>query len=233
MSVAPSFPPLLSGIATAGADPFAAACDAARAGCEGGTVFHDTGAIELRAAVVFAPEVPLRQAVAMGPLCAVAFQNALGALGPPELAIHLEWGGGLRLNGGRCGAVRMAAAGPDPVAVPDWLVVGLDLRLWPAETPGAVPDETALYAEGCGDITAPDLIESWARHMLTAIHRWEEEGPATLHRDWEGLAWAKGERLRAGELDGTFLGIDADFGLLLKTDAGTRLIPLTTRLEDI
>ncbi|MDP2738655.1 MAG: P-loop NTPase [Pseudorhodobacter sp.] len=36
-------------------------------------------------------------------VCAVGAQNALGALAPPESAVHLDWTGGIRLNGGHCG----------------------------------------------------------------------------------------------------------------------------------
>ena len=60
------------------------------------------------------------------PACAVGFQNALGALAPPEVAVHLDWAGGVRVNGAHCGRLRAAADTRDPLAVPGWLVVGLD-----------------------------------------------------------------------------------------------------------
>ena len=68
----------------------------------------------LMAAMVMAPEVPLEDAMAMLPTCGVGFQNALGALAPPEVAVHLEWAGGLRINGASCGRMRVAAGGNDP-----------------------------------------------------------------------------------------------------------------------
>ena len=97
---APSFPPLFSGLAVESqVDPFDKACAEAARGCDAGLVVHDLGANLLRAALVFAPDVELVDAMAMLPLCGVGFQNALGALGPPEVAVHLEWAGGLRING--------------------------------------------------------------------------------------------------------------------------------------
>ena len=128
----------------------------------------------------------LAKAMAMLPLCGVGFQNALGALSPPEVAVQLEWNGGIRVNGAACGALRMMASTTNPAAVPDWLVVGFTLPLYPANDPdmaqtGLNPDQTALYAEGCAEVQPPALVESWARHTLHWINRWEDLGPASLH----------------------------------------------------
>lgn len=231
MSAAPQFPPLLTGMHSAGHDPFVAACSAAAEGCDAGLILYDADR-DLRAAIVFAPEVPLADAMAMLPLCGVSLQSALGALAPPEVPLHLEWGGSVRVNGGRCGALRVAAATADPQAVPDWLVVGFDLRFVPdSEEQGANPDDTALYAEGCGDLLPADLLESWARHTLTWIHRWEEDGMSPLHREWTGLIHGLGAPITRAGLDGTFLGVDERLGLLLKAEGTTHLIPLTDLLE--
>jgi len=126
----PCFPPLLSGLAVTGAiDPFDKACAMAALGCDAGLIVHNITADRLMAALVMAPDVPLEDAMAMLPACGVGFQNALGALAPPEVAVHLDWDGGLRINGASCGRMRVAAGGTDPAAEPGWLVVGLDLPL--------------------------------------------------------------------------------------------------------
>ncbi|MEP1330345.1 DUF4444 domain-containing protein [Pseudophaeobacter sp.] len=229
----PAFPPLMSGLSVTGQeDPFETACQKAVLGCDAGLVVYNLAADQLRAALVFAPEVPLRQAMVMLPTCAVGLQNALGALAPPEVAVHLEWGGGLRVNGGRCGTLRVAASGTDPDVVPDWLVVGLQMPLWPANGDGGdTPDDTALYAEGCADVEAPALLESWARHSLHWISRWEEDGTEPLHAEWRGLAQGLGEEVQLQGKSGTFLGVDENFGMLLRQAETTDLIPLTTLLE--
>ena len=157
----PSFPPLFSGLAVEGViDPFDKACVEAARGCDAGLVVYNLGANALRAALVLAPDVCLGDAMAMVPLCGVGFQNALGALAPPEVAVHLDWSGGIRINGASCGRLQVAAAGTDPDREPDWLVVGLELPLWPtSDDPGDTPDETALYAEGCADVDAAELLD--------------------------------------------------------------------------
>jgi len=234
MSEAPSFPPLFKGLAVeAGVDPFDKACAEAARGCDAGLVVHNLSTNWLRAALVFAPDVSLEDAMAMLPLCAVGFQNALGALGPPEVAVHLEWNGGLRLNGGSCGGFKVAASDPDPKAEPHWLVVGLELPLWPeSDNPGEMPNQTALYAEGCGDVDAGELLGSWVKHTLVGINRWSDDGPAALHKEWRGLAHGIGEPIEMAGHNGTFLGVDERFGMLIRDDDTTHLVPLTHLLDD-
>ena len=107
----PVFPPLLSGHPVQGGeDPFERAQAMAALGCDAGSVVYNIQADRLRVAIVFAPEVPLQDAMAMLPLCAVGFQNALGALAPPEVAVHLGWDGLICVNGAKCGAFRVAAS---------------------------------------------------------------------------------------------------------------------------
>lgn len=226
----PHFPPLFSGRDAGGRDPFALACAQADDGCEAGLVVYDLAPDTLRAAIVFAPEVPLSEAATMLPICGVGLQNALGALAPPEVAVHLGWEGGIFVNGGRCGSLQMAASG-EVDAEPDWLVIGLTLSLWPSqEDTGLTPDETALYAEGCAEVDPVTLVEAWVRHTLVGINSWSDEGTAKLHREWSGLAHGlDGDVTIAGQT-GSYIGLDENLGLLLKVDGETVLIPLTDNL---
>ncbi|WP_227268583.1 biotin/lipoate--protein ligase family protein [Roseobacter weihaiensis] len=226
-----SLPPLFHGQPTDGADPFAAACRQARAGCDAGLMTYDLRPDILRAAVVFAPDVPLREAAIMLPLCGIGFQNALGALAPPEVSVHLDWAGPLRINGAVAGRLCMAAAPRDPAQTPDWLVVSLTLALWPAaEETGLTPDVTALFSEGCADVQAPDLLEAWVRHTLVWINRWSDEGPRPIHSEWSGLAHGLKETTEVAGRKGTFTGIDENLGMILQSDSGTTIIPLTDLL---
>lgn len=226
-----TFPPLMWG-EEAPDNAFDHAVMRATLGCDAGLISYKLGASEMEAALVFAPEVPLRQAMSMLPLCGVGFQNALGALAPPEVAVHLDWWGRIRVNGARCGGFRVMASGTDPDAVPDWLVVGFTMPLVPpSDDTGLTPDETALFAEGCAEVSPPTLLEAWARHSLNWLNRWENEGATSLHSEWRGLAYGMGEEVENQSLTGTFLGVDEEFGMLLRDETTTHLIPLTSLQE--
>lgn len=241
MTLIPSFPPLLTGLAAGPANPFAIAIDQARRGVDSGLLTWSIGPERLRAALVLAPETALEPALAAFCAVTVGFQNALGVLAPPETAVYLEWSGGIRINGGHCGGFHMAASTRNPAAIPDWLVVGLDLTLshtaeW---EPGETPDWTALDQEGCGDVVPIELLEAWSRHTLVWLNELEEPGGrARLHREWSGLASKLGEAVSLPigrpRAEGVFLGVDENFGMILKsTDGDTRLVPLSSILDEI
>jgi len=235
----PSFPPLFQAQAVPhSVDPFDKACALATLGCDSGTLLHCLTPERLRAAIVFAPEVPLEQAMQALCACAVGFQNAFGALAPPEVALHLTWAGGILVNGANSGGFRVAAALDDPETVPDWLVVGLEARLTPpeGEEPGDAPDQTCLYLEGCAGISPLDLLEGWARHTLVLVNGLSGGEVRALHSEWRELLYGVGSDVAldvAGQpLTGTFLGVDANFAMLLRTGADTKLIPLNALLGE-
>ena len=232
-----TFPPLLTGEAVSGTtDPFTKACTKAMIGCDAGLLVHSITPDRIRAAIVFTPETPLEGAMIAMIACGVGFQNAMGALAPPEVGVHLGWQGEIYVNGGRAGRLRAAASSTDPTQEPNWLVIGLEIDLLPqsdGET-GDTPNETCLMMEGCGDISPIRLLESWSRHTLVWLNDIETDGPRALHEMWRGLAKGMGEDIVLNLADspsGVFMGIDEQFGLLLKTSADTRLIPLSQCLE--
>ncbi|QDL92442.1 hypothetical protein FDP22_12020 [Paroceanicella profunda] len=238
----PAFPPLLRASAVpAGADPLARAVAAAVAGVEAGTVFWSGAEEALEAAVVFAPECPLREAMAMVPAVATGLAEALGALAPPEVGMTFSWPDGILVNGALCGVLRAEASTRAPETVPDWLVVAVTLQISPlSDQPGRTPGITALAEEGCGDIGRRALLEALGRHMLVWVHDWLEDGPRGLSAAWwgrmEGRATSAAHpvsRLRhaGAAVEGRVLGLDESFGLVLGTQAGSLALPLAAMLD--
>lgn len=227
------FPPLFRGEPLSGpADPFDRAIALAIAGTDAGTVVYNPGGPTLRASLIFTPEKPLEEAMAALPVCGLGLQAALGALAPPEVAVHLDWDGRVKVNGATCGRLRAKASSVLPDAEPDWLVIGLELGMTsPMENPGETPDRTCLLEEGCADITAPDLLEAWVRHSLYWINRWLEDGPRPIHDDWRALVPNIGEPVEIDGQSGTFVGVDENFGMLIRNGEDTALVPLSSRLE--
>jgi biotin-(acetyl-CoA carboxylase) ligase len=213
--------------APAGTDPFDKAVASALIGCEAGRVVWSRRPDRLSAAIVLAPEAPLSEAMSISFACSLGFGDALGALGPPETAVHYTWPNGILLNGAAVGTLKAAASTDTPSHEPDWLVIGLDVVLLPEGDGGEDPTRTCLYAEGCGEIPPATLLESWSRHTLVWINTWLDDGLAPLHAAWRERAWGLGEDLAEG---GVFVGLDEWGGQLVKTGETTALRPLTDML---
>jgi BirA family biotin operon repressor/biotin-[acetyl-CoA-carboxylase] ligase len=234
MMDSPGFPPLLTGRGVElGIDPFEKAQAWARREAEPGLIVWAENSDTMRAAVTFAPEVPLIEALPGAVFATLlGINDALGALAPPAMAVHFVWPDRIMVNGAWCGRIRAAAASNDPGTVPDWLVVGIEMPLLPQndDNPGHHPDETTLFAEGCTDLPAARLIESWARHMLVWINRFLEDGFAPLHEGWCHKCNTLG-----GEVSyparGTFMGLDETGSMILRHGKNARAIPLATLLE--
>ena len=241
MDAQPTFPPLLRGEPVPrGADPFAKACVASVAGVDAGTVFWSSGTDMMDAALVLAPEQPLRDAMAMVLAVANGLGDAIGALGPPETAVTWDWPDTLRINRAYAGRFRADASTRDPGAVPDWLVIGASVQIdgtppGAGNEPGDRPDLTTLIEEGCLDLDRTRLIESWSRHTLTWINRWGDDGIRPLHDAWVGRIEGRGETvrnvLREPDNSGLFMGLDEHGGMILKTGAESRIIPLSDMLD--
>ena len=99
--------------------------------------------------------------------------------------------------------------------IPEWLVFGVILR---AADMAHVPEVQAasgvsLLSEGFEMVDTDAIIESFARHLMTAFDRWKERGFEAIARDYL-------ERLpkrKAGERR----GIDVNGDLLVSRPAGS------------
>jgi biotin-(acetyl-CoA carboxylase) ligase len=109
-------------------------------------------------------------------------------------------------------------------AIPDWMVVGFELRLvWPESvTPGEHPGETSLQEEGFEELTPAALTEAWARHLMANLDEWNARGARRVAEKY----LARLEEF-AGE-KGVKRGIDPNTAaLVLHRDEGRETWPLT------
>lgn len=218
-------PPLMTALACVD-PPFDLARQRAIAGVDAGLICWRETDRALQAALVTAPDIALRQAMAALPAGMVALQNALGSLGPSEMAVTFDPDGTILVNGAQAGRFRATAATRDPEAIPDWLVIGWDIALRaPAGYEGGeAPDRTDLAAEGCS-IPAAELLSCWARHGMFWLSDLDNRaGRAALAREWQGLCRDPG--------GGATATIDEDFSLLYHRGGANLLLPLTDLLEE-
>src|SRR5215831_3689833 len=108
-----------------------------------------------------------------------ALADALAAHAQPETSIIIDWPDALRVNGGLVGGGRLAwPQGADENEIPPWLVFGGMVRTvsMTGAEPGLNPLVTALEEEGFTDVMSSHVVESFARHFMTAIDSWQESG---------------------------------------------------------
>jgi biotin-(acetyl-CoA carboxylase) ligase len=146
-------------------------------------------------ALVVEPDEPLAQARRTFYAGMAALMDGLVVHAPPEKLIAVDWPDAIFVDGGLVGGGRMAW--PDDAAedaTPDWLVFGAMIRTVTtgAGEPGLRPFAAALEEEGFDDVGSGRLVESFARHFMTVLDAWNEQGFATVAKSY--LQWLPPEK---------------------------------------
>lgn len=239
-------PPLLSGFPVV---PPVSPLDAARTALTGGEagvgagagdVFWSAETERLSVCLVLEPEVSAARAQEMLFAVMVATGEAIGALCPPELGFSWQWPNRFFANGARVGQAMIEISDArNSEDVPDWMIVGVELRLLPhgEAEPGLSPDRTSLWDEGAVDLDGPTLISMLSRHFLSWINRWESEGFKPLHDAWLFRCDGRGSPVEllgpddACQEKGRFIGLDETGNLLFQSRDETRSLMVMSHLD--
>ncbi|WP_166267484.1 biotin/lipoate--protein ligase family protein [Marinobacter caseinilyticus] len=234
MIESPQFPPLFSGeVVPKHMDPFDKAVSRAIAGVDSGTIFYSEAIDVLRAALVLAPETPLEEAIQAVYVAQIGLAESLGALAPPEVPVHFQWPDRIKVNGAVCGGVRFAADVSDPLAYPNWLVIGIDVPFMNlSDEPGENPNRTCLHEEGCVEITSMALLESWSKHTLLWLTYLMDSGFARVHKEWRPRCDTLGEVINQPK-SGVFVGLDEKGRMLLRQGVMTETVSLIEFAEHL
>jgi biotin-(acetyl-CoA carboxylase) ligase len=154
-------------------------------------------------AVVLEPDEPLRTARRAFYAGCVALADALATFAPPERPVEFVWPDTVQVDGGLVGGVQLAwPSGAADQAVPDWIVFGVMVRtiaIGEAQ-PGLRSLGAALDEEGFDDVGAGRLLESFTRHLMTAVDIWQHDGFGAIERSYlERLPREPGVRHRIDE----------------------------------
>jgi len=152
-----------------------------------GTLVH-VGRFDLAEfAIVLEPDEPLWQARRVIYAGSAALADALAVHAPPERPIAFDWPDAIRVDGGLVGGVRLEwPVGADENEPAPWLVFGAMIRTVAMgdEEPGLRPLSAALEDEGFDGLDSGRLVESFARHLMSAINVWHENGFGEIEKNY-------------------------------------------------
>jgi hypothetical protein len=140
-------------------------------------------------AVVLTPKddlVEARLAVFAG-LDAAA--GALSEIGPDGTRLLFAWPDAMLCDGGPVGGARVAwPEGTAEDAVPDWLVLGVTLRVDTIRGVDQRTRPTALRDAGFAAFEMADFVGRFARRLKEGLDEWAIEGPRSPMRRWQRRA---------------------------------------------
>jgi hypothetical protein len=209
------------------ADLMGEASRSAGAGADPLTVFCAERDDALDCAVILHPDIALDKTRLIIYVAALGLGDGLGAVVPAGLDVTYRWPNIVEANLGAAGRVSLAVAeGTRPNVVPDWLVLCAEALI---ESGGGMKGwvaQTALRDEGDAETTTAILLESFARHLLTWINRWQDDGFDPVRAMWLRHAPSHEEEVKittGGEvLSGKFHDIADDGAMMFGETAGKR-----------
>ena len=182
---APQLPPMFScQLVELGKDPLDEAVASASSG-DVGTVFYSNDSDTLSLAITLGPEVKKSQALQVHYVMMLGLSDALGALAPPEIEISHLWPNLIFMNRGLMGKTILLDSGGDRDKIPEWMVVGLRLRLKvESKKLHQQIEMTSLEDEGASFLSNIRIIEAIVRHFLSWLNTWQDEGFKPVHSKW-------------------------------------------------
>src|SRR5262249_5396985 len=115
-----------------------------------------------------------------------ALADALAAHAPPEKPIAFVWPDAILVDGGLVGGGQFAWSDGPEDQPPQWMVFGAMIRTVSMgdSDRGLRPLASALEEEGFSGLESGALAESFARHLMTAVDRWQEQGFDAIAKDY-------------------------------------------------
>jgi len=232
----PTFPPLLSGHKLEASKNLMnwTTSRASKGKLGAGDLVWSDDVNSLRFTIVLEPEVVRDRCGEILYVVMAAFGDAAGALCPPEISIQYQWPSTIQMNGASIGYAEVRLSEDETDGIPDWLVVGIDVRINPLMLdmdPGEKADQTTMWDEGCGDITRTELVESVSRHIVNWIHTWSEDGFKPVYDTWWGRISDKEKLVIGFRESGELMGMDESGNALVKSGDKTSVIRTLDVLE--
>ena len=177
--------------------------------------------------LVLRPDCSAQEAAQLGFVAAVALGDAIGSVAPPMIEVQFKWPNDILLNERKGVGILLESKIVDGAL--EWLVIGVGVNV-ESYPPDLEPPATSLRFEGApGDVTAVSLLEAFARHFMSRVNRWIDDGFAPIRRDWLNHAFGLGEAIGVDlaheRLQGRFEDLDENGTLILELpDGGTRKV---------
>lgn len=162
-------------------------------------------------------DLPPRALATLGPALGVVVASALRDLG---VEVGLKWPNDLLHDGAKFGGLLVEARG-------SVVAIGIGLNLALKEAPDIDQPWTDLQRAGLASPSRPVVLSALLNGLLPALVRFEREGFAAFHADWEAVDVLVGRAVcvLAGVVrcEGEALGITEDGGLRVRHADGERV----------
>lgn len=223
-------------------DPVARALAMAADGADPATIICADRPDRLDCAIILHPDMPAAESRLVIYAAMLGLGDALGNVVPAGIDVTYQWPNTIEANIGTVARLTLSLAPSVPEdEIAPWMVLGVVVAIDEDPVHHEEGDdrghefETSLAGEGAVEVTTVNLIESFSRHFLTWISRWQDDGFEPLRLMWirHTTNHKKPIRITMGKIDssGTFEDLAPDGALILQTPETTHHISLADVLS--
>jgi biotin-(acetyl-CoA carboxylase) ligase len=195
-----------------------------------GTLLWSDANGRLALALLLDSETGFEESAPVALVAVLAMGDAIGALAPPVVAVTNAWPDRIEVNGALVGGTALHVLPGGRLLLETEVLVSSAGEY----EPGEKPEFTSLHEEGCGEVTPVGLLESFARHFLSWLHRWQEDGFAPLRFHWLARGPRRGvlvtARMGNQRIEGKFKDVGSSGELILECGGGERRLSLAEGL---
>ncbi len=118
---------------------------------------------------------------------------ALADITPALTSLRYRWPNEVILNDAKAAEIQLYRPSHDRESV-EWLILELKVNIAPVQGSRS-HDETSLTTAGINEISDIHMLELFARHFLSWINRWADQGFSSVKRTWLSRADGIGDAL--------------------------------------
>ena len=183
----------------------------------------------LHCAVVLRPELATARLGEFVPLGVVALGMALAGSVAPMTELRYRWPNAVVLGDGRVAGVWLSAGS-------DWLVLATSVNVTETANAENFRHTCVWFDGGNPEATVATLLEAYARHLVSWLARWDEEGFAPVLRHFR----IRAEQIHADvalclpggiRVTGRADAIDESGSVLVATSDGTRSVTINEYMD--
>lgn len=175
--------------------------------------------------LILRPECPAAEAAQLAFVACLGVGGMLGAFAVPLTPMTYKWPNDVLLGGRKVAGVLLEAESKGDGL--DFLIAGVGVNLASAPKDARYP-ATDLRSEAENPVSPEQALEGFARHFLTWVSRWTNDGFAPVREAWRARAAHLGKEIEVRLPNETLTGVFADLGangeLLLDTAGGRRIV---------
>lgn len=174
--------------------------------------------------VLLQPEKPFAELAQLSFVAAIAALEAIAPLLSDNDSLKTKWPNDIIMLERKLGGILLESFRTENSDKP-WVVVGVGINV-DSFPPRTEFPAICLKDAGVELVSAKIILSRFIHHFIERYDQWNSKGFPPIRKDWLAHAWNLGKRIAArlpdSQIEGTFEGIDASGGLILKLDSGKK-----------